>query len=394
MPLYIYQAIDHTGKKKSGLIDAHNEKDARIRLREQRVMVISLELKKGAVSKENMTGEQLLGFTVQLSQLFNAGVPIFESLVALEEQYRTEKFQRILLSLCEQIKAGKSLSASMENFPDTFDHLYCSMIRAGESSGSLGVVLEKLTELLAKRQKLRKEIMTAMIYPGILAGFCLILIIILLGFVVPMIEGIFQGRRLNAFTNLVMGLSYAFRKWWWVYFPVFLVVSIWAFLRLRTSDGKRWLERQLLKLPVVKTLMIQAAIARFSRTMSTLLNGGMTMIDSLTIARGVMQNAALEEEIKQAEAKIVEGSSLSKELSKSKWMPKMVTRMLAIGEDSGTVVVMLNKIADMYEENLEKSLDRLMALAQPVILIFMGVVIGTVLLAILLPLADMSSFSI
>lgn len=394
MPLFTYRAIDQKGKKKSGLIDAHSERDARLRLREQKVMVISLELKKGASSRENITGGQLHAFTVQLSQLVNAGVPIFESLIALEEQYRAEKFQRVLLSLCEQIKAGKSLSAAMGDFPGSFDHLYCSMIRAGESSGSLGVVLERLAELLAKRQKLRKEIMTAMIYPGILAGFCFVLIIVLLGFVVPMIEGIFQGRDLNAFTNFVMGLSHAFRKWWWVYLPVLLVLSLWAFLRLRTPDGVRWLERQLLKLPVVKTLMIQAAIARFSRTMSTLLKGGMTMIDSLTIARGVMQNATLEEEIRQAEAKIVEGSAFSKELSKSEWIPQMVTRMLAVGEDSGTIVVMLNKIADMYEENLEKTLDRLMALAQPVILIFMGFVIGAVLLAILLPLADMSSFAL
>ncbi len=394
MPLYTYQALDSKGKKKSGLIDAHSERDARGRLRDQGVMVTTIEEKKGAVSKENMNSEQLLAFTMQLAQLVNAGVPIYESLIALEEQYRNERFNRIILSLCEEIKAGKSLSAAMGKFPGTFDKLYCSMVRAGESSGSLDNVLEKLSELLAKQYKLRKDIMTAMIYPGILAGFCFILVIILLGFVVPMIEGIFQGRELNAFTAFVMGLSHAFRTWWWVYVPVIALVVVWVFFRLRTPEGKSWLERQFLKLPVVKTLMVQAAVARFTRTMGTLLNGGMTMIDSLTIARDVMLNETLEKEVRKAEAKIVEGSSLSKELSKSEWIPHMVSRMLAVGEDSGTSVTMLNKIADIYEENLEKTLDRLMALAQPVILIFMGVVIGTVLLAILLPLADMSSFSV
>lgn len=393
MPLYAYRAIDSKGKKKSGLIDAHSERDARLRLRDQGVMVSSIEVKKGAVSKENMNGEQLLAFTMQLAQLVNAGVPVYESLIALEEQYRNERYNRILLSLCEQIKGGKSLSAAMAEFPATFDKLYCSMIRAGESSGSLDSVLEKLAVLLAKQHKLRKEILTAMIYPGILAGFCFLLIIVLLGFVVPMIEGIFQGRELNAFTAFVMGLSHAFRTWWWVYVPVILALAVWSFFRLRTPEGKSWLERQLLKLPVVKTLMVQAAIARFTRTMGTLLKGGMTMIDSLTIARDVMLNETLEKVVRKAEAKIVEGSSLSKEFSKSEWIPQMVSRMLAVGEDSGTTVVMLNKIADIYEDNLEKTLDRLMALAQPVILIFMGFVIGTVLLAILLPLADMSSFS-
>jgi general secretion pathway protein F len=393
MPLFSYRAIDSKGKKKSGLIDAHNEQEARLKLRDQSVMVTSLDVKKGSVSKENMSDEQLLTFSVQLAQLVNAGVPVYESLVALEEQYREEKFNRVLLGICEQIKAGKALSSAMEEFPDTFDRLYCSMIRAGESSGALDIVLEKLAELLAKRYKLKKDIMTAMIYPGILAGFCLVLIVILLGFVVPMIEGIFQGRDLNAFTAFVMALSKGFRAWWWVYVPVLIGVIVWSYFRLRTDRGKLWLERQLLKLPVIRTLMVQAAIARFTRTLGTLLRGGMTMIDSLRIARDVMQNATMETDIKKAEERIVEGSSLSKELSRSQWIPVMVSRMLAVGEDSGTTVVMLNKIADLYEENLEKTLERLMALAQPVILIFMGVVIGTVMLAILLPLADMSSFS-
>lgn len=394
MPLYSYHALDVQGKKRTGLIDAHSENDAKSKLRDQGIMVSSLEQKKGAVARENLRGEQLLNFTIQLSQLVNAGVPIYESLLALEEQYRDESFHRVLLSLCEQIKRGKSLSEAMLDFPDSFDRLYRSMITAGESSGALDVVLEKLALLLAKQQKLKSEIMTAMIYPGILAGFCLLLIVILLGFVVPMIEGIFKGRDLNAFTASVMWLSQVFRAWWWLYIPIIIGIGVWGFLRLRTEKGQLWFEKMLMKVPIVKGLMVQAAIARFTRTMGTLQKGGLTTIDSLRIAREVMQNATLEEEVKDAEAKIIEGGSLSKELSKSAWIPHMVSRMLAVGEDSGTSVVMMNKIADMYEDNLEKTLDRLMALAQPVILIFMGVVIGTVLLAILMPLADMSSFSV
>lgn len=394
MPLFSYKALDGKGKKRTGLIDAHSENDAKVKLREQGIMVSFLEQKKGAVAKENLRGEQLLAFSVQLSQLVSAGVPIYESLLALEEQYRDESFHRVLLSLCEQIKAGKPLSVAMEDFPDTFDRLYRAMIRAGESSGALDIVLEKLAEFLAKQYKLKREIMTAMIYPGILAGFCLLLIVVLLAFVVPMIEGIFQGRDLNAFTAFIMQLSKVFRTWWWIYVPVITGLGIWSYMKLRTDAGQLWLERFLLKVPIVKGLMIQAAIARFTRTMGTLQKGGLTIIDSMTIAREVMQNVTLEAEIKKAEAKIVEGSSLSKELSKSTLIPQMVSRMLAVGEESGTSVAMLNKIADMYEENLEKNLDQLMALAQPVIMIFMGIVIGTVMLAILMPLADMSSFSV
>src|ERR1700733_309239 len=223
--------------------------------------------------------------------------------------------------------------------------------------------------------------------------FSLLVISLLLGYVVPSIESIFAGRELNSFTQFVLNVSHIFRNYWWVYLPLISLIAIWIFFKIRTEEGKLWLERNLLKLPLLRTMLIQAAIARFCRTMGTLQKGGLTIIDSLRIARDVMGNKTLEEEIKRAEGRIVEGSTLSVELSKSRWVPHMVARMLAVGEDSGTSLMMFNKIADMYEENLEKTVNRLLAFAQPVILITMGFVIGTVLLAILLPLTDMSSFA-
>ena len=167
--------------------------------------------------------------------------------------------------------------------------------------------------------------------------------------------------------------------------------SIW---KLNTVPGQLWKQKILLKIPFFRTLTIQTATARFCRTMATLLQGGLSIIESLRISRGVMRNIVLENEIQAAEIKIIEGHSLSKEIGKSKHIPPLVARMLAVGEESGTSPIMLGKIADIYEQDLEKSLDRIMALAQPVILIVMGAVIGSVLLAILLPLTDVSSFSI
>lgn len=393
MPLYNYQALDKKGKKRKGLIDAHGEKDAKRKLREQDFMVTFLQKKKGAVAKENLKGEKLVTFTMQLSLLVGAGVPIYQSLVALEEQYRDEPFDRVILSLCEKIKAGTPLSEAMAEFPDTFDRLYCSLITAGESAGAIDVVLEKLSELLAKKDKLKKDIMTAMIYPSVLAGFALIVIVMLLGFVIPSIEGIFADRKLNVFTELIINISHFCRNWWWIYSPVMIGIIVWFVFKIRTPAGKILLERYLLKLPLIRRMLIQAAVARFCRTMGTLLKGGLTIIDSLRISREVMHNVTLEEEIRRAEARIVEGSSLSAELSKSRLIPRMVSRMLSVGEESGTSVIMMNKIADMYEMNLEKTLDRIMALSQPVILIVMGTIIGAVLLAILLPMTDMSSFA-
>lgn len=394
MPLYQYQYVDGQRKKRSGVIEAQGDREAKEKLREQGLLIIQLQVKNKVGKKQNLKGDHLLAFTIQLSQLINAGVPLYESLIALEEQSRGESYHRIILSLCEQIRAGTSLSQAMATYPDSFDKLYCGMVAAGEAVGVLGSVLEKLNHFLARQMKLKKQITTAMIYPGILGSFSLLIIGVLLGFVVPALEGIFVDRQLNSFTNGVLIISHFFRSYWWLYLPLMIGGLSWMVWRIRSPQGRLWLEKKSVKVPLLKTLVIQTAIARFCRTMGTLLQGGLSMMEALRISRGVMRNIVLEKEIQAAEAKIIEGHSLSQELGRSAYMPKLVSRMLAVGEESGTSVVMLNRIADMYEQEIEKTLDRVMALAQPVILIVMGVVIGTVLLAILLPLTDVSSFSI
>lgn len=394
MPIFHYQYVDSKGKKRSGVIEAQGDREAKEKLREQGVLVTQMEAKGKISKKQNLKGENLLSFSVQLSQLINAGVPLFESLTAIEEQARGESYHQVILSLCEQVRTGMSLSQAMAGYPESFDRLFCGMVAAGEAVGALGPVLERLSFFLERQMKLKKQIVTAMIYPAILGGFSLLIIALLLGFVVPSLEGIFAERKLNAFTNGVLGLSYIFRTYWWVYVPIVVGGVTWLFWKVRSKQGRVWIERNLLRLPVLKTLIIQTAVARFCRTMGTLLQGGLSMIDSLRISRGVMKNIVLEEEIEVAEVKIIEGHSLSQELGRSPYIPHMVARMLAVGEESGTSVAMLNRIADMYEQEIEKTLDRLMALAQPLILIVMGIVIGTVLLAIMLPLTDVSSFSV
>lgn len=394
MPLFQYQALDARGKKRKGIVEANSEKDARNLLRDQGSMVVKIQPQASISSRQNLKGANLSAFTMQLSQLIDAGMPMYESLLALEEQYRGESYHRVILSLCEQIKSGSTLSDAMGSFPDSFDKLYRSMIHAGESAGALNIVLEKLSHYLNRQMKLRKSITTAMIYPAILGCFSLVVICLLLGFVVPSIEAIFADRQLNGFTEFVLKLSRLFRSYWWAFFPVVGSLVAYAIYKIKRPEGRLWLEKVSINLPLIKNLVVQTSVGRFCRTMGTLQQGGLSMIDSLRISRDVMRNVVLEEEIKRAENKIVEGSSLSVELGHSTRIPHMVARMLAVGEESGSFVVMLNKIADMYEEELEKSLERLMALAQPVILMVMGTIIGVVLIAILLPLTDVSSFSL
>ena len=393
MPLFQYQALDNKGRKQRGVIEAQTDREAKEKLRDRGLMVSSISTKATTSSKQNLTGENLVAFTLQLSLLVNAGVPLYESLIAIEEQYRREPFHQVILSLCDQIKGGTSLSESMRAYPDSFDKLYCSMVAAGEAAGALGMVLERLTLLLTRQMKLKKEITTALIYPAILATFSLLVIAMLVGFVVPSIEGIFEGRQLNGFTRSVLGISHFLRKNWWIYVPVGAGFITWLVFKLRSPLGRIWLERTLIKVPLIRTLIIQASVARFTRTLATFQQGGLTLIESLRMATGVIRNIAIEEEMKVAEEKIIEGSSLSAELTRSKYIPPMVSRMVAIGEDAGNTVVMLDKIADMYEEGVEKSLTQILALVQPVILIFMGGIIGLVMMAILLPFTDLASFA-
>lgn len=394
MPLYTYQYVDGNGKRRSGHIEANSDQDAKNKLREQGVLVTQIESKKKFTSKQNLKGDSLLAFTIQLSQLVNAGVPLYESLTTIEEQSRGEAWHSIILSLCEQIRSGVSLSAAMANYPESFDRLYCGMVSAGEAVGVLGPVLEKLNTFLNRQMKLKKQITTAMIYPVILGSFSFLIICLLLGFVVPSLEDIFAERKLNGFTQAVLGISYIFRTYWWVYLPIIVGTIAFFVWQIRSPKGKIAIETNLLRAPLFKTLVIQTATARFCRTMGTLLQGGLNMIESLRISRTVMKNVVLEQEIQQAEGKIIEGHSLSQEMGRSPYFPKMVSRMLAVGEESGTSIAMLNSIADMYEQEVEKTLDRVMALSQPIILIIMGLVIGTVMLAIMLPLTDVSSFSV
>ncbi|MCH9626852.1 MAG: Type II secretion system protein F [Chlamydiales bacterium] len=391
--LFQYRYIDSKGRKRKGLIDAVHFEDAKEKLRAQKILLTSLVSTTSQKKKGHQIGKQaLINFTTQLYSLLKAGLPLYESLLSLEEQYRQDSFHPILLSLCSQIKEGGSLSEAMGLYPDSFNRLYCSMVAAGESVGSLDLTLEKLSTLLNKQSKLKKQIITALIYPALLLAFSGVVMLLLLTFVIPSLEMLFEDRQVNRFTGLVMHFSRFLTHKWPYYLPLMVGTGLGSYLALTSAKGKRWVQRNLLRLPFLKTLITQTAIARFARTMGTLLQGGVSLIQALQISRKVMRNPFFEEVIEKAETKIIEGSLLSLELKKSPLIPTLVPRMLAIGEEGGNAQDMLQKIADLYEDEVEKSLTRLTALAQPVILVLMGGIVGLIMIAVLLPLTDVSAF--
>lgn len=399
MALFHYRYIDIKGKKKSGKIEAENIVEAKDKLRMQKVVVLTIKIDDGLSKnfllrkpKNQIVGDKLITFTTQLSQLLIAGLPLYESLLSLEEQYRQESFHSLLLNLCDNIKKGMALSLAMGKYPESFDTLYCAMVAAGESVGALDTTLEKLAHLLTRRQRLKKQLITALLYPAILFCFSVIVCLLLLIFVIPSLDALFEDRVVNTFTQIIIGVSRFLIHQWPIYIPLIGIACGAIFYFFSSLKAKRWLQRQLLRVPLIKTLIVQIAMARFSRTMGTLLQGGVAIIKALQISRKVMHNPHLEEIVEQAERRIIEGSLLSKELKLHPIIPTLVPRMLAIGEEGGNAPLMFGKIADLYEEEVEKMLTRLTSLAQPVILVVMGGIVGLIMLAVLLPLTDVNAF--
>ncbi len=393
MPVYTYQAFDQLGKKQKGTVEAESESMVKNMLRDQGLMIAGIAPKKNFRKSSFLRNEKKMAFTMQLAQLVGAGLPLYESLVIIEEQSRNAPYHRIIFSLCEQIKTGKTLSEAMASHPESFDTLYRSMVAAGETVGALEPVLLRLGQFLQRQNKLQRQIRTAMIYPSVLFTFSLLVLALLVGFVVPSIEGIFEDRQLNGFTNFVITTSHILQNWWWLILPTIIATLVSLYYWFKTPAGSAFQQRKGLKIPLIGNLMKQAAVARFCRTLGTLLRGGLPLIDSLRIARKVMGNISLEEEMSHVEKNVVQGSSLSKELKKAKGFPEFVSTMLAVGEESGDMTGMAEKVAEIYEEEVEKSTERMVTLLQPAILLFMGAMIGMILLAILLPLTDVSSLT-
>lgn len=390
--LYHYTSIDTSGKKHRGLLEAVSLQEAKKKLRSRGIVLLTITAKRKRLGKVRLAGTSLVTFTTQLSELLRAGIPLYESLLSLEEQARKEPYHPILLSLCEQIHEGGSLSAAMESFPDSFDGLTRALVAAGETVGALDQTLAKLSQLLTNRMKLRKQILTALLYPAVLAGFSLVIMTLLLTFVIPSLEVLFEGRSVGRLTQFVMGLSRLItRDWPWLLVGTAALVGA-GIAAVKKTDIKQRFLTQLLRVPIIGRLMVQTAVTRFTRTLNTLLEGGVPMIDALAISRKTMRHPALEVIIEHAESRIVEGSALSREMGRSPLIPPLVTRMIAVGEEGGVLPSMLGKVADLYDSEVEKTLTHLTSLAQPVILLVMGVVVGVIMMAVLLPLTDIHAF--
>jgi general secretion pathway protein F/type IV pilus assembly protein PilC len=286
---------------------------------------------------------------------------------------------------------GKALSKALEDFPESFSPLYRALISAGEAVGNLELALSRLTTLLSSQQKASKQLISALTYPLFLFGLMLVAITILVGFVVPSLEQLFEGRNLPWFTSVVFSLSATLRNHWAVLVGGIISSITFLYFYLKRPQVKQQLQRNLLRLPVIGRYIIHSSLARFARTLSSLLDGGLPLTTSLSFAQEGLYNVRLEEVIESVSNKVIEGKTISGELAHYKEIPSLFTRMVKIGEESGKLATMLSQVALIYEEETERSLQLIVSLSQPVLLIVMGGAIGAVILSVLMPLADVQS---
>ncbi len=392
MPLYKYKALTEEGKAMSGVIDADSYFMAKEKLHKKQVLITQISEFEKKSKEIFLEPSLLLSFTRELGQLLHAGLPLYESLLTIEEKYQKHKAHSLFLDLCDRLKGGSSLAAAFARYPKTFDQVYLSMIQAAEQSGSLVHALDELKELITRQQKLKKQLFSALAYPSFLATFCFIVLISLLIFVIPSMKELFEGRELHPMTYCVLGVSNFLIEYGFFLFSSFLTLGIIAFFLFKRRKTKILMQKNLLKVPFIKDLILQSALIKFCRSASVLLESGVPLMETLMLSRKLMKNPLLEEAVESAEKGVIEGKKLSEELKKSPHIPQLMIRMLSIAEETGKMSNMLQNISEIYDENLEKDLSQLTAMLQPALLIVLGAVVGLVVLSILLPLTDVSSF--
>ncbi len=392
MPLYRYQALSKEGKKTQGVIQADSYVVAKEMLRKQKIFVTKLlnyEEKQKIVKFSNQV---LLGFTRDLSQLLKAGLPLYESLIAIQEKYQKHPAHSVFLDLCDKIKHGKHLSEALKGYPKIFDQIYIAMIASAEETGTLPEVVVQLERLIYRQHQLKKQLVSAMIYPTFLLSFCTIVVIALFFFLIPSMQQLFEGRPLHPMTQAILSVSLFLRKNGILLGSgfAFFIVSLIVFLM--RPKGKYWMQKLVLKISVLRKVVTQAVLARFCRALSVMLSSSVPLLDALKLSKKVMNHLYFEEVVTTAENKIMQGKKLSEELAKSPYIPSLVIRMLAISEEAGNTSEMLANIASIYEEDLDKTITRFTSMLQPIMLLFLAVVVGIVILSILLPLTDVGSF--
>ncbi len=394
--LFSYKAKDPAGKILEGEVEAQDEKAASAKLRAQRFVVLSIEKSKVKKKKKGkVSSKEIVIFSRQLSTLVSSGVPIVQGLSILESQAETPAFSSVIANIRTDIEGGLSISEAMRKHPKVFSELYVSMIKAGETGGILDTILERLSSYLESSEALKAKVKSAMMYPMVVGGVAASITVFLIIFVIPIFKGIFAsfGAELPFLTRMIIGASDMLRANI-IYILIVLGGAFYGAKKyLQTEQGKRKFDETALKLPVFGILLKKVAIAKFSRTLGTLIKSGVPILQGLETVAKTAGNKVIEEAIMKSRDSIKEGGRLAEPLKKSNLFPQMVVQMIGVGEETGSLDTMLIKIADFYDQEVDTAVKGLTSMIEPLIMVFMGVVIGFIVIAMFMPMFELGDLA-
>ena len=392
---FLYKARNQSGKLVGGKVTAENEASARDLLRKRRYYVVEIKpapqskaMSFELIGKKKVKPQDLAIFCRQLATMVQAGLPILSCLNILGQQSDNETLRETANTMAGSLEEGKALSESLREFPKIFPGIFVSMMEAGELGGAMEDVLERLAVQFEKDAEIKAKVKSAMTYPMVIIGVAIIAIIIILTFVLPTFIGMLKGMNiaLPLPTKIVIGLSDFLRGYWYMMLPFGVGVFFGFRQYTRTTKGRRVFDMLMLKLPVFGILIRKMIVARVNRTLSSLLRSGVPLLQALVIVRNIAGNQLVAEAILSAEASVKGGEGLAKPLEKSKIFPPMVTKMIAIGEDTGALDILLDKVAQFYEREVDTTVAKLSSILEPLLIVFIGVVVGFIVMSVYLPM--------
>jgi general secretion pathway protein F len=405
MPIYAYTGLTSQGRAVTGVIDADSPKTARVSLRRTGIFPTAVQEEHsqqgttthassslGSRGFDRISAQELALLTRQFATLIRAGLPLIECLGTLIDQVEQTRLKRVLTHVRQQVREGRTLADALQVHPRVFSGIYVNMVRAGEESGTLEAVLARLADYSESQARLLRTVQSALTYPVIMIVVSLAILVFLLTYVVPQVTRIFteSGRALPLATRILLGCSSFFANYWWSMLLVLAIGALIAVRVTRTPKGRAWYDRTLLRLPGVGRLFQRVNVARFARTLSTLLASGVPILTALSIVTHLLNNSVLRRAVEDARASVQEGESLAAPLRRSGLFPALLTQMVAVGERSGELESMLARAADAYDEEVTVALSRLTTLLEPLTILLMGGVILFIVLAILLPIFDLN----
>lgn len=399
MPIFKWEGKAGKGAIKKGEMEAPNEAAIRIHLRQQNITPTKI-VSKGKEFKINLpffkkkvNQRSIAIFTRQLATMIDAGLPLVQSLEILSQQQESKAFKNIIRVIREDVEGGSTFAGALKKHPLTFNELYTNLVVAGEEGGILDNILLRLASYIEKSEALKKKVKSALIYPATIMGVAVIVVGILMIFVIPVFEAMFKssGQNLPLPTLIVVTLSKMIKKYVVIFIPAMVLLFFLFRKYYHTQNGRAVLDRLLLKLPVFGSLFKKIAVARFSRTLGTLVSSGVPILDGLTIVSRTSGNRVIETAILNARASIREGETIAEPLSRSNIFPPMVIQMISVGESTGALDSMLSKIAEFYEEEVDIAVVNLTSLLEPFLMVFLGIVIGGVVISMYLPIFNMAS---